>query len=62
VLAQFSTAGGKVKVEGKPIQGSTRAFIKTMDGKREETVGGLKCVVVSMELTLRSLGMIGNLQ
>jgi len=62
VVTEFSTAGGKVKVECKPIQASTRSFIKTIDGKREETWGVLQCAPGSMPLTLRSPGLIGKLQ
>ncbi|HEV8378679.1 MAG TPA: hypothetical protein VGP99_07500, partial [Tepidisphaeraceae bacterium] len=53
VVTEFSTASGKVKVECKPIQASTRSFIKTIDGKREETWGVLQCAPGSMPLNLR---------
>ena len=62
VVTRFSTASGKVNVECKPIQTSTRSFIKTVDGKREQTWGVLQCAPGSMPLTLRSPGLIGKLQ
>src|SRR5437762_10301744 len=62
VITQFSTASGKLNIESKPIQASSRSFIKTIEGKRDETWGTIQCAPSFVPLPLRSPGLIGKLQ